>query len=220
VEEETLDADLTPNPKLGESSSQGKESAKLSEPNLEIPKNIPNEDQKLDNLSDEKVDFDPNEDDLLSSQDLEEFAKDMEEDQIDFQSKIGAMISIPPNDEVLQEVKGKKPLDMPTNISDGIRKSSRLEKNEDVKVADKAISRAEAKDAFLNKGMYTNSFSLLDSNNVDLLDIANKLGVSLGPSKSAVIDNLELIKDLELSRKILAIQACKKNNSTLEVPPC
>jgi hypothetical protein len=95
-EEEILDADLTPNPKLGESSSQGKESAKLSEPNLEIPKDIPDEDQKLDNLSDEKVDFDPNEDDLLSSQDLEEFAKDMEEDQMDFQSKIGAMISIPP----------------------------------------------------------------------------------------------------------------------------
>jgi hypothetical protein len=39
---------------------------------------------------------DPNEDDLLSSQELEEFAKDMEEDQTDFQSKIGAMISIPP----------------------------------------------------------------------------------------------------------------------------
>jgi hypothetical protein len=47
-------------------------------------------------ISDEKVDFDPNEDDLLSSQELEEFAKDMEEDQTDFQTKIGAMISIPP----------------------------------------------------------------------------------------------------------------------------
>jgi hypothetical protein len=41
-----------------------------------------------------------------------------------------------------------------------------------VKVADKAISRAEAKDAFLNKGMYNNSFSLLDSKNEDLLDIS------------------------------------------------
>ena len=83
-EEENLDADLTPNPKLGESSSQGKESAKLSEPNLDIPKDIPDEDQKRDDLSDEKVDFYPNEDDLMSSQDLEEFAKDMEEDQMDF----------------------------------------------------------------------------------------------------------------------------------------
>jgi hypothetical protein len=108
---------------------------------------------------------------------------------------------------------------MPTNIVDGVRKSSRLEKNDDVKVADKAISRAEAKDAFLNKGMCSNSFSLLDSNNADLLDIANKLGVSLGPSESDAIENLELIKELELSRKILAFQACKKNNtSNLEVP--
>jgi hypothetical protein len=79
-----------------------------------------------------------------------------------------------------------------------------------VKVADKAISRAEAKDAFLNKGMYTNSFSLLDTNNVDLLGIANRLGVSLGPFESTAIANLDLIKDLELSRKLLAIQACKK----------
>jgi hypothetical protein len=81
---------------LGESSSQGKEIVKLSEPNLDIPKDNPDEDQKLDDLSDEKVDFNPNEDDLLSSQDLEEFAKDMEDDQMDFQSKIGEMISIPP----------------------------------------------------------------------------------------------------------------------------
>ena len=77
--------------------------------------------------------------------------------------------------------------------------------------------------AFLNKGMCSNSFSLLESNNADLLDIAIKLGVSLGPSETAAIDNLELIKDLELSRKILAFQACKKENnnnpSNVEVPP-
>ncbi|AQK57560.1 hypothetical protein ZEAMMB73_Zm00001d052635 [Zea mays] len=143
--------DPNPSLKIGESSSQDKEFAKLSEPNLVSSKDISDEEQKLDNLSDEKVDFDPNEDDLLSSQELEEFAKDMEEDQTDFQSKIGAMISIPPNDEIFHDGKGKKPLDMPTNIVDGVRKSSRLEKNDDVKVADKAISRAEGKDAFLNK---------------------------------------------------------------------
>jgi hypothetical protein len=57
-------------------------------------------------------------------------------------------------------------------------------------VADKAISRAEAKDAFLNKGMNNNTFSLLDTNNEDLLDISNKLGVSLGPSVSAAMANL------------------------------
>jgi hypothetical protein len=115
--------------------------------------------------------------------------------------------------------KNKKPLVLPANTADGVRKSSRLEKNDDVKVADKAIFRAEAKDAFLNKGMCSNSFSLLDSNNDDLIDLAYKLGVSLGPSDSDVIDNLELIKDLERSRKILAFQACKnKNTSNVEVP--
>jgi hypothetical protein len=171
-EEDNLDVELTPNPKLGESSSQGKEAVKLSDTGLGISKDKPNEDQKLDDLSDEKVDFDPNEDDLLSSQDLEEFAKDMEDDQMDFQSKIGEMISIPPGGEDLQEMKGKKPLKNPISSSEGIRKSSRLKKNDVVKVTDKAISRAEAKDAFLNKGMYNNSFSLLDSKNEDLLDIS------------------------------------------------
>jgi hypothetical protein len=41
----------------------------------------------------------------------------------------------------------------------------------------------------------------------------------LGPSDPDVIDNLELIKDLELSRNFLAFQACKKiNTSNVEVP--
>jgi hypothetical protein len=51
---------------------------------------------------------------------------------------------------------------------------------------------------------------LLDSNNDDLIDIANKLGVSLGPSDSDAIDNLELIKDLELSRKFWHSKLVKK----------
>jgi hypothetical protein len=80
---------------LGESSSQGKEAVKLPDICLDISKDKAGEDQKLGDLSDEKIDFDPNEDDLLSSQELKEFAKDMEEQHTDFQSKIGEMISIP-----------------------------------------------------------------------------------------------------------------------------
>jgi hypothetical protein len=53
-------------------------------------------------------------------------------------------------------------------------------------------------------------FSLLDSKNEDLLDISNRLGVSLGPSDSVAMANLDLIKDLELSRKLVAIHSCKK----------
>jgi hypothetical protein len=87
--------ELTPILKLGESSSQGKEAVKLPDICLDISKDKAGEDQKLGDLSDEKIDFDPNEDDLLSSQELKEFAKDMEEQHTDFQSKIGEMISIP-----------------------------------------------------------------------------------------------------------------------------
>jgi hypothetical protein len=83
-----------------------------------------------------------------------------------------------------------------------------LEKNEDIKVVDKAIFRAEAKAAFLNKCMSNNPFSLLNASNEDLCDISNKLGVCLGSSESTVMANLDLIRDLEMSRKILAIQSC------------
>jgi hypothetical protein len=76
-------------------------------------------------------------------------------------------------------------------------------------VADKAISRAEAKDAFLNKGMTNNPFSLLNTDNEDLLVISNKLGISLCMSDLKSMVNLELIKDMELSRKNLAMQTYK-----------
>ena len=59
---------------------------------------------RLEDLSDEKVDFDPNEDDLLSSQELEEFAKDMEEMHTDFQAKVGEVLSIPLTKEEKQDL--------------------------------------------------------------------------------------------------------------------
>jgi hypothetical protein len=179
---------------------------------MDTSKDKTGEGLRMEDFSDEKVDFDPNEDDLLSSQELEEFAKDMEEEQTDFEATVGEMILVPSTEEEKQGLISKKPSE---NTSEGIRKSSRLEKNEDIKVADKAISRAEAKDAFLNKGTNNNSFSLLDANNEDLLDISNKLGVYLGPSESTAMANLDLIKELELSRKTLAIQSCKTKKRSL-----
>jgi hypothetical protein len=83
-DEVTLDEDPTPNFRLGESSSQGKESVKFSDVCLDISKDKTSDGLRLEDLSDEKVDFDPNEDDLLSSQELEEFAKDMDEEHTDF----------------------------------------------------------------------------------------------------------------------------------------
>ena len=46
---------------------------------------------------------------------------------------------------------------------EGTRKSTRLEATEDLKITEKAISRAAAKDAFLNKGMSSNPFSVLNT---------------------------------------------------------
>ncbi|PWZ46480.1 hypothetical protein Zm00014a_025952, partial [Zea mays] len=115
-------------------------------------------------------------------------------------------------------IRWEKSSEILVSTSEGIRKSSRLEKNEDIKVADKAISRAEAKDAFLNKGMNNNPFSLLNASNENLFDISNRIGVCLGPSVSSAIANLDLIRDLEMSRKILAIQSCgsKKSEELVE----
>jgi hypothetical protein len=83
-EDENLEEASNPNFKLGESSSQGKDTVKLSEICGGDIKDKNGDGLTADGLSDEKVDFDASEDDLLSSQDLEEFAKDMEGEKLIF----------------------------------------------------------------------------------------------------------------------------------------
>ena len=51
-----------------------------------------------------------------------------------------------------------------------------------MKIADKATARAMAKDVFINKGTSSNPFSVLNTGNVVLMDVAQKLGVELGSS--------------------------------------
>ncbi|PWZ54687.1 hypothetical protein Zm00014a_015700 [Zea mays] len=92
---------------------------------------------------------------------------------------------------------------------EGIRRSSRLESNDEMKIADKATTRAMAKDAFMNKGMNSNPFSVLNTENSVLMTVAPDLGIVLGNSSTESVVNLELIKSLELSRKSLAIQSVK-----------
>lgn len=48
-----------------------------------------------------------------------------------------------------------------------------------MKIAYKTINRAEAKDAFLNKGMSSNPFTILNSDDKTLLGIACMLNVNL-----------------------------------------
>jgi hypothetical protein len=105
---------------------------------------------------------------------------------------------------------------------EGTRKSSRFETNEDVKIADQPSEQMEgtdrvvARDAFLNKGMSSNLFSLFSSDNDVIIDIATKLGVQLGSSCVDSASNTELIKFLELTRNNLVIQSVKN----IDINPC
>jgi hypothetical protein len=100
-------------------------------------------------------------------------------------------------------------MNMELDHVEGIRRSSRLESNDEMKIADKATTRAMAKDAFMNKGMNSNPFSVLNTENSVLMTVAPDLGIVLGNSSTESVVNLELIKSLELSRKSLAIQSVK-----------
>ena len=80
-----------------------------------------------------------------------------------------------------------------------------------MKIADKAAARAMAKDAFINKGTSYNPFTMLNTDNAVLMDVAHKIGVELGSSFNDVVENLNLIKSLELSRKNLVVQSVKFN---------
>jgi hypothetical protein len=71
----SLDNILTDN--IGESASQGKNTLRLSEVMEGEDVDIPADDDKIhdENLGNDDEDFNASEDDLMSSQDLEEFAK-------------------------------------------------------------------------------------------------------------------------------------------------
>jgi hypothetical protein len=92
---------------------------------------------------------------------------------------------------------------------EGTRKSTRLEANEDIKITEKAISRAATKDAFLNKGTSSNPFSVLNSNDETLIEIADLLNVSLGKNKEEINLNLDEIKRMENERSI----SCDSNSN-------
>jgi hypothetical protein len=53
----------------------------------------------------------------------------------------------------------------------------------------KATARAMAKDAFINKDMSSNPFSILNSNNFVLMDVALNLGIELGSSFNESVAN-------------------------------
>jgi hypothetical protein len=163
----------------------------------------------------EDEEFHESEDDLLSSQDLEEFAKD---DEGVIPSSQGKNIKSPVGNQ--KEGSGKidsekHSVSMDVEYGDGIRRSNRLETTDDMKIVDKATGRAMAKDAFLTKGMFANPFSVLNSDNHVLLSIASNLDIDLGNSVDESISNLELIKSLELSRNTLVCRVVVNHSETI-----
>lgn len=110
-EEEKMEEDTNPNCKLGESSSQGKNTLKPIKMSCGDLNDKIGDGSNADGLSDEKVDFEASEDDLLSSQDLEEFAKDMEGDQTDFQPRIEEIVADQQTDVGVQDAKGEKTME-------------------------------------------------------------------------------------------------------------
>lgn len=115
-------------------------------------------DDKVDRSSGKNVDdnmdhcLDDSEDDLLDSQDLEEYAKDDEiltqedndkgkmvvEDHLRADSPRGGL-------ENKSEITG-------IDTVEGTKRCNRMESADDMKIADKATTRAMSRDAFINKG--------------------------------------------------------------------
>jgi hypothetical protein len=165
----------------------------------------------LDSQGNEEDDYNESEDDLLDSQDLEEFIKDEELILSPSQEKGKMSISATHSQDAGKEAGVKKGGSIEGELAEGVRRSSKLESNDKMKIADKATTRAMAKDAFINKGTSYNPFSVLNTDNVVLMDVAHKLGVELGSSVNEAVENLDLIKSLELSRKNLVVQSVKCN---------
>jgi hypothetical protein len=143
-------------------------------------------------------DYNESEEDLLDSQELEEFIKDDELIPSPTQEKKKMNTNV--SDEGGKNIGVKKGGSMEGDLAEGVRRSTRLESMEEMKIADKAATRAMAKDAFINKGMSYNPFSVLNTDNAVLMDVAHKIGVELGSSFNDAVENLNLIKSLELSR--------------------
>ena len=95
---------------------------------------------------------------------------------------------------------------------EGTRKSPKLEATKDIKVPEKVISRAVAKYAFLNRGISSNPFSVLNSSDISLIEIADKFNVSFEKNREEVNLNLNKIKMVEMERSVVCDNTFKLGN--------
>jgi hypothetical protein len=144
---------------IGDSLSQGKNPRRCSEvtDGIEDVKPIDGDKGYDDNPVNDEDDFNQSEDDLMSSQDLDEFAKDEDLVLPSSQEKENKTL-VELHTEGVAKDAGEKGVNMEVDHVEGIRRSSRLETNDEMKIADKAMARAMAKNAFINKGMSSNPF--------------------------------------------------------------
>jgi predicted DNA-binding protein YlxM (UPF0122 family) len=95
---------------------------------------------------------------------------------------------------------------------EGTRKSPKLEATKYIKVPEKVISRAVAKYAFLNRGISSNPFSVLNSSDISLIEIADKFNVSFEKNREEVNLNLNKIKMVEMERSVVCDNTFKLGN--------
>lgn len=110
-----------------------------------------------------------------------------------------------------QLIKGNKGKSKGGEPAEGVRRSSRLEAYEDVKVTNMSISRAKAKDAFIHKVNSSNPFSIMNTDSSTLIEIANSLRVELGSNDREIEVSVNLIKSLEMARSSLMQQSVSVN---------
>lgn len=119
------------------------------------------------------------------------------------QGSSNEVLEDPKMTEEFQATKSKKGKGKVVEVVQGTRKSSKLEANDDIKITKKAISRAEARDALVNKGMNHNPFSVLNFDDGTLIEIVGKINVNLGSTNSEIVESLNYIKSLERNRSFM-----------------
>jgi hypothetical protein len=119
--------------------SQGKDSGRHSEmtEGVDDVKTIDDDKGYDDNPVNDEDDFNESEDDLLCSQDLEEFAKDEDLVLSPLQEKENMNLVELQTEGASKDIGGKKGVNMEVDHVEGIRRSSRLESNDEMKIADK-----------------------------------------------------------------------------------